>query len=241
MDDHLHLLVEAADERALARGMQGFSIRLAKGINRRMERSGRVFGDRYHSVILTSPKQVRRALAYVLQNAKRHAEQLCEVRRPVRRPSRRRARGCSWWAGGGTASSISRRCPVRAGDRRGRSGGRRAEAAPLSSAAHQAAPHGRSRGRSRGPWHSLRPAPRGMRIYRAKGRSRPQEHAGHPATAPLLASSAELIGEVVTIMRRGRARSRGSTPTPTDAEASRLTLAATPRNKSSAPPASRTT
>jgi hypothetical protein len=81
MDDHLHLLIEAADERALGRGMQGFSIRLAKGINRRMERAGKVFADRYHSVILTSPRQVRHALAYVLQNAKRHAEQLCEVER----------------------------------------------------------------------------------------------------------------------------------------------------------------
>jgi REP element-mobilizing transposase RayT len=81
MDDHIHMLVEASDETALARGMQSFSIRLAQGINRRMQRTGRVLADRYHAVILRSPRQVRHALCYVLQNAKRHAGQLGEVER----------------------------------------------------------------------------------------------------------------------------------------------------------------
>jgi REP element-mobilizing transposase RayT len=40
--NHLHLLVEADDELALARGIQGLGIRLAKAINRRVGRSGRV-------------------------------------------------------------------------------------------------------------------------------------------------------------------------------------------------------
>jgi REP element-mobilizing transposase RayT len=71
LDDHLHLIVEAHDKRALSRGMQGLAIRLARAANRG-ERHGRVFRDRYHSVVLASPRQVRNAIAYVLLNARRH-------------------------------------------------------------------------------------------------------------------------------------------------------------------------
>jgi hypothetical protein len=35
-----------------------------------------VFADRYHSVLLKSPRQVRHALCYVMQNARRHGEEL---------------------------------------------------------------------------------------------------------------------------------------------------------------------
>jgi putative transposase len=71
LDDHVHLIVEAHDKRALSRGMQGLAIRLAKAANRG-ERHGKVFRDRYHSVVLESPRQVRNAIAYVLLNALRH-------------------------------------------------------------------------------------------------------------------------------------------------------------------------
>ena len=36
---------------------------------------GRFFGDRYHARVLRSPLEVKRALAYVLNNARRHAAQ----------------------------------------------------------------------------------------------------------------------------------------------------------------------
>lgn len=71
--NHLHLVCEAKDERALAKGMQGLGIRVAKAINRRLARSGRVFADRYHSRALKTPREVHRALSYVLCNANRHA------------------------------------------------------------------------------------------------------------------------------------------------------------------------
>ena len=71
--NHIHLIAEASDERSLSRGMQGFCIRVAKAVNRAMDRVGSVFADRYHAVILRSGQQVRNALAYVLNNAKRHA------------------------------------------------------------------------------------------------------------------------------------------------------------------------
>jgi REP element-mobilizing transposase RayT len=70
--DHLHLLVEAQDRRALSRGMQGLSIRVAKAVNRRLGRRGSVFADRYHSRALKTPREVRHALRYVLLNARKH-------------------------------------------------------------------------------------------------------------------------------------------------------------------------
>jgi hypothetical protein len=39
-------------------------------------RKGQVFADRFHAVKLTSPRQMRNALCYILNNARRHGEQL---------------------------------------------------------------------------------------------------------------------------------------------------------------------
>ncbi|MEO8706104.1 MAG: transposase [Kofleriaceae bacterium] len=78
--NHLHLLVEAQHKQALARGMQGFQISAAKHINRAIgertgeKRKGKVFADRYHARELTTPREVRHALAYVLNNWRRHGE-----------------------------------------------------------------------------------------------------------------------------------------------------------------------
>jgi hypothetical protein len=72
--DHIHLIVEAADRVRLARGMQGFSVSCARQLNRRLGRRGAVFADRYHAVQLRSPRQVRSALSYVLNNWRHHGE-----------------------------------------------------------------------------------------------------------------------------------------------------------------------
>ena len=77
--DHIHLICEASNRRALSRGMQGFNLRVAKGINRLCGRAGSVFADRYHEQILTTPRQVRNGLRYVLLNSRRHAWQLHDV------------------------------------------------------------------------------------------------------------------------------------------------------------------
>jgi putative transposase len=74
--DHVHLVVEALDRRALARMMQGLAIRIARGLNRLMEKRGPVFADRFHSRALRTPTEVRRTLLYVLQNARKHLAQL---------------------------------------------------------------------------------------------------------------------------------------------------------------------
>ena len=70
--NHIHLLVEAEGTRALGRGMQGLGIRLAKAINRRLGRKGRVWNDRYHGRPLRTPREVRHGLVYVLLNGRKH-------------------------------------------------------------------------------------------------------------------------------------------------------------------------
>ena len=70
--NHVHLLVEAQDERSLSRGMNGLGVRVARGLNRVMGRRGKVLDDRYHGHILRTPTEVRRARAYLLQNARKH-------------------------------------------------------------------------------------------------------------------------------------------------------------------------
>jgi putative transposase len=71
-DDHVHLIVEAQDEQALSRGARGLSIRLARAINKACGRSGPVWGDRYHSRALETPRETRHAMVYVLMNFKKH-------------------------------------------------------------------------------------------------------------------------------------------------------------------------
>jgi len=81
-DDHLHLIVEADDKDALARGMKSFSVRANRLFNAAHGRGrGRVWGDRYHRRDLTSAKQVRNAIVYCLQNYKKHHGVSSGVRR----------------------------------------------------------------------------------------------------------------------------------------------------------------
>jgi hypothetical protein len=80
---HLHLLVEAESKLALARGMQGFQVSLARNINTVLgdgvrRRRGRVFADRYHVVVIRSPRQARNTLAYILNNWRKHREDRSE-------------------------------------------------------------------------------------------------------------------------------------------------------------------
>jgi hypothetical protein len=70
--NHLHLVVEATNSEHLSRGMQGLAIRLARRLNRALERRGPLFAERYHARALRTPREVRRALAYVLLNERRH-------------------------------------------------------------------------------------------------------------------------------------------------------------------------
>ncbi len=73
LSNHAHLLVEAANASALARGMKAIGSRLARAVNRVFGRRGPVLLERFHHRVLRTPLEVRRALAYVLLNARRHA------------------------------------------------------------------------------------------------------------------------------------------------------------------------
>jgi putative transposase len=72
LGDHLHLIVEADSSVALSRGMQALNIRLAKALNKLLQRRGKLFDDHYHSHLLRTPTEVANALAYVRTNARRH-------------------------------------------------------------------------------------------------------------------------------------------------------------------------
>lgn len=73
--DHVHLIAEAQDKRALASGMNSFASRFAKRLNKLLGgRRGKVWDHRYHRHDLATPTEVRRALAYVMENWKKHGE-----------------------------------------------------------------------------------------------------------------------------------------------------------------------
>jgi hypothetical protein len=73
--DHAHLIVEAASARDLACGLKSIAARFARAANRVFGRAGAVLADRAHVRVLRTPREVRRAIAYVLLNARRHAAQ----------------------------------------------------------------------------------------------------------------------------------------------------------------------
>lgn len=72
--NHLHLLVEAHDKRALANGLRALGIRVARALNAVMGRRGRVLA-RYVARALGSPREARDALVYIFHNEKKHAVQ----------------------------------------------------------------------------------------------------------------------------------------------------------------------
>ena len=74
-ENHLHLLVEAHSGAALSAGMRGLMVRVARRVNRLLFRRGRFWADRWHGRALASPRQVRNALVYVIQNRNKHCAQ----------------------------------------------------------------------------------------------------------------------------------------------------------------------
>ena len=76
--NHLHLVCEADDRKALSSGMAGFQISAAKHLNdeiskrRGARRRGQVFADRYHVRAITSVRETRHVINYVLNNWRHH-------------------------------------------------------------------------------------------------------------------------------------------------------------------------
>jgi REP element-mobilizing transposase RayT len=80
-ENHLHFLIEAANRTALSRGMQSLASRAAHALNRADgNRRSEVFTYRYHSTQITTARQARHTLAYVLNNWRKHRQDwVCEA------------------------------------------------------------------------------------------------------------------------------------------------------------------
>ena len=78
--NHFHFLNEATDRRALSRSMRSLTINLARAINREHRSYGPVFAHRYHETQITTPWQARNSIAYVLNNWRKHREDLASIR-----------------------------------------------------------------------------------------------------------------------------------------------------------------
>jgi putative transposase len=117
--DHMHLVVEARDKAALSAGMRSVSIRIARSVNALVGRRGAFWADRWYGRALTSPRQVRTALLYVLANFRKHS-------RVALGPGVDPFSSGAWfdgWQGGGAASGSSvERSPPETGARDGASG-----------------------------------------------------------------------------------------------------------------------
>lgn len=72
LSNHIHLICEADDGESLRRGMSALAVRLARALQWTWNLRGPVFGDRFHSRALSTPREVRNALAYLLLNAQHH-------------------------------------------------------------------------------------------------------------------------------------------------------------------------
>ena len=72
-DNHLHLMVEGQNSRDLSNQMRTLFSRIAFAVNAVARRHGRLFRDRHHRHELTTPREVRNALVYILFNDRKHA------------------------------------------------------------------------------------------------------------------------------------------------------------------------
>jgi hypothetical protein len=92
LSNHLHLIVEADSTAALSRGMKGLAVRVAWAVNRALGRKrGKVFSDRYHSRVLSTPREANAALHYVINNYRKHQAEAGRILSPSFRDP------CSSW------------------------------------------------------------------------------------------------------------------------------------------------
>jgi REP element-mobilizing transposase RayT len=70
--DHVHLLVEAADNFILGKGMQAFGITFSKALNRLRKIKGTVYKHRYHFRKIVGARQLKNVLNYIFSNGLKH-------------------------------------------------------------------------------------------------------------------------------------------------------------------------
>jgi REP element-mobilizing transposase RayT len=67
--NHIHLIVEANDNKTLSTGMRSLTVTFGKGI-----RKGRIQIERYHLHVLKTLREAKNALRYVLLNEQKHSK-----------------------------------------------------------------------------------------------------------------------------------------------------------------------
>lgn len=72
--NHIHLIVEAENNKILTRGMRSLTITFAKGVKR-----GKVQLGRYHLHVLRTINEARNAIQYVLFNQQKHEKKSISV------------------------------------------------------------------------------------------------------------------------------------------------------------------
>jgi REP element-mobilizing transposase RayT len=72
LSNHIHLIVEAESAPGLARAMKGLLVRIARALNRLWGRRGSIFRERFHARVLKGWREVKNAVRYVLNNARKH-------------------------------------------------------------------------------------------------------------------------------------------------------------------------
>lgn len=110
--NHLHLILEAESWLSVSRAIKGLSVRIARAVNRVMNRKGRVFSDRYNVHVLKTPREARNGVAYVLQNWRKHA---AEARVSIPRGALDPFSSARWfqgWAERAAATSFGDHDPV---------------------------------------------------------------------------------------------------------------------------------
>ncbi|MFA6237483.1 MAG: transposase [Bacteriovorax sp.] len=70
--DHVHLLIEANNNRILGKGMQAFGVTMAKAINRVRKLKGSVYKHRYHFHQISSSRQLKNVMMYIFRNGMKH-------------------------------------------------------------------------------------------------------------------------------------------------------------------------
>jgi putative transposase len=70
--DQVHLIVEAKNAQTLSAGVRSVAIRIARYVNDLLSRQGPLWDGRWHGRALTTPREMRNALLYVLANFRKH-------------------------------------------------------------------------------------------------------------------------------------------------------------------------
>jgi putative transposase len=74
--DHIHMVVEVANNKKLRAGMYSLASSFARALQKKMGLTGGIFKGSFHMVVITSPTQMKRVLTYVLLNYCKHSKML---------------------------------------------------------------------------------------------------------------------------------------------------------------------